>query len=79
MVSKRKDKAFLLACVALATSALTAGCSYSGDTSGFKAEQKPSKAEIQQQMAQLRANPRVPMGVKAMALKKLAEQQKDAQ
>jgi len=72
MIARRcwQTVAFTGAC--LATLALAGGgCTYPGDTSGFKAEPKQSKAEIQQQIEQLQSNPKVPEGVKQTALKKL--------
>jgi hypothetical protein len=62
----------------LMTTALT-GCSLSGDTSGFKPEPKLSRDEINQQIATLQSNQKIPGGIKAMALKKLNDQLKDAQ
>ncbi len=59
--------------------ALTAGCHAPGDTSGFKAEQKPTKAQINQQIAQVKANPKIPANVKSMALSKLENDLKTAQ
>ncbi len=64
-----KVKAASFGCVALA--ALTAGCTYPGDTSGFKPEKTPSKDEINRQIAEIKANPNMPERVKAMALQKL--------
>jgi hypothetical protein len=47
------------------------GCTYPGDTSGFKAEKQQSKADIQKQIDDLKANPKVPEGAKQMGMKKL--------
>jgi len=60
-----------VALAALALITLTAGCTYPGDTSGFKPEKQQSKDQINQQIAQVKANPNLPANVKAMALKKL--------
>ena len=54
------------------------GCSAPGDTSGFKAEKKPSKADLTAQIAQVKANPKMPAGIKEMALKKLEKQLAEA-
>lgn len=51
--------------------ALLSGCTTSSDTAGFKAEKKQSREEIQKQIAQIKADPRMPPSVKAMALQKL--------
>ncbi|HLK56641.1 MAG TPA: hypothetical protein VKU00_08760 [Chthonomonadaceae bacterium] len=56
-----------------------AGCTYPGDTSGFKAETKPTKAEIQQQIEDLKANSKVPEGIKQTAMKKLEKDLETAQ
>lgn len=72
-------KAALLSGTALVALSLAGGCTYPGDTSGFKAENKPSKAEITQQIEQLKVNPNVPASVKAMGLKKLEKDLKTAQ
>jgi hypothetical protein len=69
-----RSRGTALSCVTLASFALitlTAGCTYPGDTSGFKAEKTQSKDQINQQIAQVKANPSLPANVKAMALKKL--------
>jgi hypothetical protein len=58
---------------ALVALTLAAGCTYPGNTSGFKAEQKPSKEEISRQIAEVKANPNMTERVKAMALKKLQQ------
>ncbi len=73
-----RDRAASLGCAALATLALMAGCANSGSTGGFKAEQKPSKDEINRQIAAIKANPNMPPNVKTMALKKLEQDLKDA-
>jgi hypothetical protein len=73
-----KIKAVSFASIALTVLALTAGCTYPGDTSGFKAENKPSKDEINKQIADVKANPKLPDSVKAMALKKLEKDLTDA-
>lgn len=78
-MSKRSGKAIALICVALATAVSAGGCTYPGDTSGFKAEQKPSKAQITQQIESVKANANMPAGVKSMALKKLQKDLETAQ
>ena len=75
---KTRVRAASLGCVALAALTLAAGCTNAGGTGGFKAEQKPSKNEINRQIAEIKANPNMPPNVKAMALKKLEQDLKDA-
>jgi hypothetical protein len=60
-----------VALAAVVMTTMAAGCTYPGDTSGFKAEKIPSKEQINRQIAEVRANPKLPESVKAMALKKL--------
>jgi hypothetical protein len=62
-----------LGCAALAALTLMTGCANSGNAGGFKAEQKPSKDEINRQIAAVKANPNMPANVKATALKKLEQ------
>jgi hypothetical protein len=76
---KRGIKAASLTCVGLAALALAGGCTYPGDTSGFKPEKKLSKEQINQQIEQVKANPNMPAGVKDMALKKLQKDLETAQ
>ncbi len=78
MIKSTWIKTTLLTGGILAVTAL-AGCTYPGDSSGFKAEKKPSKAEIQQQIEQLKANDKVPDGIKQTALKKLQKDLETAQ
>jgi hypothetical protein len=77
MTNTRLRKAKYLSVVPAAL-ALAAGCTYPGDTSGFKAEKIPSKEQINQQIAQIKANPNLPDNVKAMALKKLEKDRETA-
>jgi Tfp pilus assembly protein PilO len=50
------------------------GCNASGDTSGYKAEQKLTKDQINQQIADIKANKNMPDNVKDMAIKNLEQQ-----
>jgi hypothetical protein len=72
----RRGSAWAASIIAIAT---LAGCTYPGDTSGFKAESKLSKAAINQKIADVQNNPKIPANVRAMALKQLNEQLKTAQ
>ena len=60
-------------CGGLTILILSAGCTYPGDSSGFKAEQKPTKDQITRQIAEVKANPNLPPTARAMALKKLEQ------
>ncbi|BDI28233.1 hypothetical protein CCAX7_002840 [Capsulimonas corticalis] len=67
-----------LAIAAIGITALSSGCSYSGDTSGYQAEQKRSKAEIMQAIDQVNADTKMPAGVKQTALAQLNKELADA-
>jgi hypothetical protein len=56
-----------------------AGCSAPGDTSGFKPEQKLTKDQINQQIADIKANKQMPDGMKDSAIKSLEKQLPGAQ
>ncbi|MBC8137655.1 MAG: hypothetical protein H8F28_17380 [Fibrella sp.] len=55
----------------LAVCGFSLGCTSRGDTSGFKPEQKPSKAQLGKQIEEIKANPKIPEGIKTTAIKKL--------
>jgi hypothetical protein len=76
MTAKKGKMLSLLAGTTLVL--LTAGCTYPGDSSGYKAEVKPSKEKIQQQIAAVKANANMPESVRSMALKKLEKDLADA-
>ncbi len=78
MTVKTRRRAARFCGAALAALTLTAGCTYPGNTSGFKAEQKPSRAEIDRQIEQIKANPNMPVNAKAAALKKLEQDRASA-
>lgn len=59
--------------VLIAVSGLATGCTSNGDTSGFKPEKKPSKEHLSAQIAQIKANPKIPDPIKEKAIKKLEE------
>lgn len=52
----------------LAVGLVLSGCSYSGDTSGFKAEKQETKAELQKQIEEVKNNPKIPESMKSMAI-----------
>ncbi len=78
MWKKSWRKMALPAGVGLMVLALAGGCN-PGDTSGFKAEKKLSKAEIQKQIELLKSNPKVPEGIRQTALKRLEKDMETAE
>lgn len=65
-----KTVAFTVVLIAVS---LATGCTSNGDTSGFKPEKKPSKEHLSAQIAQIKANPKIPDPIKEKAIKKLEE------
>jgi hypothetical protein len=78
MAKKIGIKAVSLISAGLMVLALAWGC-FPGDTSGFKPEKQLSKQEIQKQIDLLKSNPKVPEGIRTMALKKLEKQMQTAE
>ncbi|HEV2473771.1 MAG TPA: hypothetical protein VGS41_13935 [Chthonomonadales bacterium] len=76
-ICRARRRAVLGAAAAAIASA--SGCTYPGNTSGFKAEQKLTRAQIDQRITEVQNNPRIPQGIKAMALKKLQKDRQTAQ
>ena len=77
MIGIHKIASAVLA-AAIGFTLLSSGCSYSGDTSGFHPEQKRTKAEITQAIAEINANDKMPAGVKQTALAQLNKDLADA-
>lgn len=75
----QRSRTYMLAAVAAMVAISLAGCTYPGDTSGFKAENKLTKAQINQKIADVQNNPKIPPNVRAMALKQLNKQLETAQ
>lgn len=58
---------------------LAAGCSYPGDTSGYRPQASRTRDEINKQITEVKSNPHIPPNVKATALKKLQDDLAKAQ
>jgi hypothetical protein len=73
MCASNRSRLAFVSFLALAGVACLSGCN-TGDTSAPSSVVPATKAQIQQQIADLQANAKIPAGVKSMAMQNLKQQ-----